>query len=240
VESVRTDSQARVQFAGLLGQNYVDISFGSASAPVVQPDAILEAVSQPDLGSLMARLEAVATGVENLTQSFSGDQIQNLLGPVTDFVKENSPRMGEILENARIVTKQIADGEGTVGRLIAEDALYVEAVSTVTNFNAAAVDVRTALADAREVLGGVRKGEGTLGRLATDETLYREATAAVVNLREILEKINQGQGTVGKVVNDETLYKNVRLSLQKLDKATESLEDQGPLSAIGIAIGTLF
>jgi len=237
---VRTDSRATIQFAGLLGQNYVDLSFGTASAPAVQPDTILETESQPDLGSLMVKLEGVATGVENLTQSFSGDQIQNLLGPVTDFVRENTPRMSEILENARVVTKRVAEGEGTVGRMIAEDTLYVEAVGTVTNFNAAAADVRVTLADARALLTDVREGEGTIGKLTTDDTLYSEATLAVVNLREILEKINQGQGTVGKVVNDETLYKNVRLSLQKLDKATESLEDQGPLSAIGIAIGTLF
>jgi phospholipid/cholesterol/gamma-HCH transport system substrate-binding protein len=239
-EYVRTDSRATIHFAGLLGQNYVDLSFGTASAPAVQPDTFLETESQPDLGSLMAKLENVATGVENLTQSFSGDQIQNLLGPVTDFVKENTPRMGEILENTKVVTKRVAEGEGTIGRLIAEDTLYVEAVGAVTNFNTAATDVRTTLADARAVLTGVREGEGTIGKLTTDDTLYREATLAVVNLREVLEKINQGQGTVGKVVNDETLYKNVRLSLQKLDKATESLEDQGPLSAIGIAIGTLF
>jgi hypothetical protein len=28
--------------------------------------------------------------------------------------------------------------------------------------------------------------------------------------------------------------------LQKLDTATESLEDQGPLSVLGLALGTLF
>jgi len=237
---VRTDSQASVRFAGLLGQNYVDLSFGSSGAPLVEPGAILESVAQADFGALMAKLEKVATGVENLTQSFSGDQIQNLLGPVTDFIRENSPRMSEIVANVQTVSGRVAKGEGTVGRLISDDTLYTTAVNTVTNFDGAATEVRTALEEARGLLGEVREGEGTIGRLATDATLYEEATTAVVNLREILEKINQGQGTVGRVVNDETLYKNVRLSLQKLDKATESLEDQGPLSAIGIAIGTLF
>lgn len=238
--TVRTDSTATIRFAGLLGQNFVDLSFGTDNAPIVQPGTILESEAQPDLGSLMAKLENVATGVENLTQSFSGDQIQNLLGPVTDFIKENSPRMSKILENAQTVSERVVAGEGTVGRLISDETLYVEATTTLTNFNQAASDVRLALADARAVLSQVREGEGTIGKLATDATLYNEATLAVVNLREILEKINQGQGTVGRVVNDDTLYKNVRVSLQKLDKATESLEDQGPLSAIGIAIGTLF
>ena len=36
------------------------------------------------------------------------------------------------------------------------------------------------------------------------------------------------------------LIKNANLTLQKLDKATESLEDQGPLSVIGILINPLF
>jgi phospholipid/cholesterol/gamma-HCH transport system substrate-binding protein len=65
-------------------------------------------------------------------------------------------------------------------------------------------------------------------------------TLAMTNAREVLEKVNRGQGTIGKIVNDESLYKNVKVSLQKLDKATESLEDQGPLSILGIAVQSLF
>jgi len=60
------------------------------------------------------------------------------------------------------------------------------------------------------------------------------------NLKEILQKINQGQGTVGKLLNDESFYKNAKMTLQKVDKATEGLEDQGPLSVLGIAVNGLF
>jgi phospholipid/cholesterol/gamma-HCH transport system substrate-binding protein len=45
---------------------------------------------------------------------------------------------------------------------------------------------------------------------------------------------------VGRLVNDESLFKNAKMSLQKLDKATEGLEDQGPLSIIGMAVSKLF
>jgi phospholipid/cholesterol/gamma-HCH transport system substrate-binding protein len=45
---------------------------------------------------------------------------------------------------------------------------------------------------------------------------------------------------VGKLVNDQDFYKDAKLSLQKLDKATESLEDTGPLSLIGSVVTTLF
>ncbi len=62
----------------------------------------------------------------------------------------------------------------------------------------------------------------------------------MTNLSQILIKINQGQGTVGKLVNDQEFYKNAKLSLQKLDKAADSLEDTGPLSVIGTMMNGLF
>ena len=56
----------------------------------------------------------------------------------------------------------------------------------------------------------------------------------MTNLNSILMKVNQGNGTIGKLVNDQDFYKNAKLSMQKLDKAADGLEDTGPLSVIGI------
>jgi phospholipid/cholesterol/gamma-HCH transport system substrate-binding protein len=240
IRGIKTDSQASIQFAGLLGQNFVALSFGSPNAATIVDGTSLATVEHPDLGSLMAKLENVATGVENLTKSFTGDDIQNLLGPFTDFLTENRPRLSGILSNAHSISAQIAQGEGTIGKLVMQDTLHASTLSTVTNLNQAAQDLQVTLADARHVVTQLNEGQGTLGRLLTDETLYTETTTAMTNLREIFEKINVGQGSVGKLVNDEALYRNIKVSLQKLDKATESLEDQGPISVLGIAVGSLF
>jgi phospholipid/cholesterol/gamma-HCH transport system substrate-binding protein len=55
-----------------------------------------------------------------------------------------------------------------------------------------------------------------------------------------LQKINRGEGSIGPLVNDPSFYKNAKMSLQKIDKATEGLEDQGPLSVISIFANQLF
>jgi phospholipid/cholesterol/gamma-HCH transport system substrate-binding protein len=240
VRGVRTDSQGSIQFAGLMGQNFVGLTFGSPEAPPLTEGSSIRTVEHPDLGTLMARLDSVAVGVENLTKSFTGDDIQNLLGPFTDFLQENGPRIGQILADAQTLTSQIADGEGTIGRLIMDDSLHQSALETVSGLMESARDLQTTLAEARGVLSQVNAGQGTLGQLLTDTGLYEETTLAMTNLREIFEKINLGQGSVGRLVNDESLYRNINVSLQKLDKATETLEDQGPISVLGIAIGSLF
>ncbi len=237
---VRTDTKATIRFAGLMGQNYVSLTFGSAGAGVVDDRFLLEAVEQPDIGSLLTKLDGVAGGVANLATNLSGESFQNLLGPLTDFIKENQPRLSGIVSNMQAVTAQIASGEGSMGRLVYDDALYVSAIDAVTNFSATATKVQSTITQAQELVARIQQGEGTAGKLVTDAALYDEATTAMANLREILQKINRGDGSVGKLVNDDALLKNLQLSLQKLDKATESLEDQGPLSVIGIAVGTLF
>lgn len=236
---VRTDSVATIKFLGLLGQNYVALSFGAKGAPVEENFSITTS-EQPDLSQLMARIDNVAKGIDTMTSSFSGESFQNLLSPFTEFMQNNKDRFGGILINVSNITAQVASGQGTVGRLIYDDVLHKETLATITNFNATAAEARHALDQARDVIAKIQAGQGTIGKLTTDDALYKEATVAVTNLKEILQKMNQGQGSVGKLINDESLFKNAKLTLQKLDKATEGLEDQGPLSVLGMAVGNLF
>jgi phospholipid/cholesterol/gamma-HCH transport system substrate-binding protein len=245
--AVRTDSKATIRFAGLMGQNYVALSFGSPTAPVVTEGTTLEASTLPDLSDIMAKLDSAASSVGNITNIFGGDNFQNLLGPFTDFLKDNGPRLTAILGNLQVVSKQIADGKGTVGKLITDEALYTSALETITNMSQTATKIQSmvedgsaAVGEARKIVASISAGEGTLGKLTRDEALYVETKEAMSNLRQILQKINQGQGLAGKVVNDETFFKNVKGTLQKVEKATDGLEDTGPISVIGTVVGTLF
>jgi phospholipid/cholesterol/gamma-HCH transport system substrate-binding protein len=230
---VKTDSKAVIKFTGLMGQNFVAIDFGTPDAPRAVGGAVLVTEEQPDLNAIMIKLDGATTGIQNLTKSFTPDTINNLMGPLVDFVKQNSGHIGGAISNIENISGQIASGEGTVGKLIYSDSLYNSALVTVTNLQDTVVDVR-------QVVNGISGGKGTIGRLLTDETLYSETTASMTNLNQILQKINQGQGTIGKLVNEQEFYKNVKLTLQKMDKMADGLEDQGPLSVIGIMANNLF
>ena len=245
--TIKTDSRAVIKFTGLMGQNFVSIEGGSPNAADVLPGTALETAEQPDLSSLMVKLESVASGVEGLTKSFSTENISTLLGPLTDFVKQNSGPLTAVIGNMRTVSDNIAQGKGTVGKLVNDETLYNAAYGAVTNLQAASTDLKGLMTQAdgmvvgaRSVLDQINAGQGTLGKLTKDEALYKETTTAMANLREILEKMNRGQGTVGKLINEDSFYKNAKLTLQKLEKATEGLEDQGPLSILGIAVNSLF
>lgn len=236
---VHTDSKGSIKFTGLMGQYYVDISFGTATAPLMDEDQLLATTEQPDLSALMAKLDDVATGVQNLTKSFSGDKIDNILGPFTQFMRDNNPKLSAIIANVQAVSTEVTQGKGTVGKLVYDDALYNSAYASLSNLQETAAQIRTSVAQAQLIVDQINAGQGTVGKLVKDETLYRETTATMTNLREITGKINQGQGSIGKIVNDQEFYNNAKVTLQKLDKATESLEDTGPMSLFGTLVSTL-
>ena len=251
---LRTDSTAQVRFTGLMGQNFVAVDFGSEKAPRLTVGGLLQAKEQADLAQIFEKLNGVADGVQNLTKSFSGDQFGQLLGPIAEVIKDNQPRINALMGNLATLSTNLVEGKGTVGKLLSDDTLYFTAINTVTNINGLAAEARTLfskadgmmadtqglIGDARKIVGGIDRGEGSIGKLLKDDALAKELTMAMSNMREILEKINRGQGTVGKVVNDDSLLRNVKLTLQKVEKATEGLEDAGPLNVIGTAIQTLF
>ena len=237
---VRTDSTATIKFAGLMGENFVSLDFGTPAGDKAKDGVYIQTFEQPDLSAVMAKLDKVAGNVENMTASFTGGKIDDLLATFTDVVKQNGPRITAILGNVQTISSQISEGKGTVGKLINDETLYTSALSTVSNLQITASEIKLAVGQARTLIDEVNAGHGTLGKLAKDEKLYNETSIAMTNLKEILEKINRGQGSVGQLINDESLLKNVKLSLQKLDQATESLEDTGPLSILGTAVGKLF
>ena len=244
---LKTDSKATIKFTGLLGQNFVAVDFGTPGAPRAVEGAILSTAEQPDLSAIMAKLDNVAGDIQGLTKSFTPDNLAPLFGPITDFMKNNSTNIGDILANARAITEQVANGKGTVGKLLYDDTLYNTALSAVVGLQAGTAELKSTVLEARgmmtnanSIISQINAGQGTLGKLTKDETLYREMTLTMVNAREILEKMNKGQGTVGKLINDDSFYKNAKVSLQKLDKATEGLEDSGPLSVLGTAVNSLF
>ncbi|HEY5041030.1 MAG TPA: MlaD family protein [Verrucomicrobiae bacterium] len=230
---VKTDSKATVKFAGFMGQNYVGIDFGSPNAPRAEAGTILQTVEQPDMSAIMTKLDDAAAGIKRMGDAFSGDKIDNILGPLTDILKQNSGPITATIANMKNISGQIAAGQGTVGKMIYDDALYASALTTVSNLQNTAASAQDVLTSAKLVMSSVNAGKGTLGKLLTDDALYNQTASSMTNLNQILQKVNQGNGTIGKLVNDQEFYKNAKLSMQKLDKAADGLEDTGPLSVIG-------
>jgi phospholipid/cholesterol/gamma-HCH transport system substrate-binding protein len=222
----------------------VSIDFGTPRGEPLKDKQFISTAEQADLSAIMQKLDNVAGGVEKITESFTGFKIDTLVGPIRELITAAKEPLAASVTNLQVLSSelssQIAQGKGTLGKLVKDESLYITTLSAVSNLQHTATELNATIADARTIVAQVNAGQGTVGKLLKDDTLHRETTESMKNLKEILQKINQGQGTVGKLVNQEEFYKNAKLTLQKLDQATEGLEDQGPLSVLGLAVSKLF
>jgi hypothetical protein len=116
----------------------------------------------------MSKLESAADGMQNMTKSFSGEDFTKLLGPMTDMIKDNQPRIASILSNLDSVTTGINKGEGTLGRLLRQDTLYVQTLQAVTNLIASTEDLKITLSTTRQMMADMNSGKGTIGRLLVE------------------------------------------------------------------------
>lgn len=76
--------------------------------------------------------------------------------------------------------------------------------------------------------------------ISADDQTYNDLQKTLTNLRSISDKIASGEGTLGKLVNDSSLYHDARTTLNKVEKAADSLTDSSAVSALGTVAGTLF
>jgi len=201
---VKTDSVATIKLTSLLGTNFVDLTFGSSAAQVAPPGSLLTSAEPPDLNTLLVRLNDAA-----------GD-IQTLAKQVNDGLGKSIEPISAAFESMNQIAKKIERGEGTLGRLIADDGLYREIRGVAGNLN--------------KLSDQIAKGQGTLGKLVSDESLYKDLRALTADLRvasqgfgRLTKDLESGKGTLGKLVKDDALYREAKDTLADAREAIGGL-----------------
>ena len=111
-------------------------------------------------------------------------------------------RLNTSLQNLQEMTRRINAGEGSLGRLVNDDALVKSLTSATGNLD--------------QITAGLRKGDGTAGKLLTDKELYDRFNSLAARIDTLAGNLNSGQGTVGQLIQDKQLYDNMNAAASEL------------------------
>ena len=209
----------------------------------------ISALVQGPMTGTIVRMQSVVTKI---------DEGEGSLGRIINDPQVYIDLTAAIGDLRDIITR-LNQGDGTLGRLIVDPTLYEEAHLTVSNLrqisdrlrngegtlghllvdDKAYVDAADALAQIREIAAKANNGDGTLGKLINNPALYDEMHAAMARVNSIAAKIDDGGGTIGRLVNEDDLYRDAKTTLHKVEKTVDGMSDSGPLSALGVVLGTL-
>jgi len=207
---VKNDSVASIQLTSLLGTSYVNVTFGSAESAENFGKYPLPSIEPTDLNKILTKLDSAIGSIDSALGAFSG------FGDKEGGIKN-------IVSNLDIVLEDLAEGKGTLGKLIKDDELYN--------------DTTVAMKNLKNITAKLNDSGGTFGKLVNDDQLYDQATEAATELNEILKKVNDGKGTLGLLVNDDSLYYDAQDAVIKVEKGVDTLEDLAPLGTLGAIFG---
>jgi len=164
-EQIRRDSRGKLRTLGLLGDKVFDITPGT---PKFTP------LKNGDTVTVMPSLDYEAV-------------IAQASGAVTDMVA--------LTKDMRAITGGLVRGEGTVGQLLTNRALYDQLNGTLGRANV--------------MMARLQNPNGTMGRLLDDPALYNKLVAVIGSTDSLVVSLNNSKGTAGLLLRDSTLYRNM-------------------------------
>lgn len=119
--------------------------------------------------------------------------------------------LGEAVNGLQSMISAVEQGEGTLGKLLRDDAMYNNMVEISD--------------DLKGVVARIEEGEGTVGKLINDPTVYDDAAAVMANMRELSERLAAGEGSLGKLISeDAALYEDVSATMVSVRSIAESID----------------
>lgn len=241
--SVPSDSVATISMAGLLGANYIAILPGNNPHPL-QPNGTLKTQNPLDVGAVLQKFGSVGERLDRILANFDGKDIgDNLFGglrDVGDFFRNNREKFSkiidncsEITQNVNTITQHVAEGQGTLGKLIYDEHAYEQFNNMIQSLS--------------NIAKSIENGQGLVGKLLYDpktsqsfDTLMENSDTMMKNLKEFSARLNNEHSTLGRIISDDSLYKKAEAALDKVDGAVNSVSNSGPVTAVGAAASALF
>lgn len=188
---IRKDAKVKISTDGLIGNKIIVIYGGTSMAQQVEDGDTLAIEKMVSTEDMMATLQ------------------------------ENNKNLLEITTNFKSISKKIADGEGTVGKLLKDETLYKSLDVTLASLqrsSAHAEKLTAAVAD----YGAKLNQKGTLANdLVTDTTVFNNVQASVQKLKQLT--------TTAAEATD-----NLKAASSNVNKATASLDNKN--SPLGILL----
>jgi phospholipid/cholesterol/gamma-HCH transport system substrate-binding protein len=202
---IRVDSVATIQTDGLVGNKFMQVEAGTDQAQIVPARGTIKSREAFDLSAMLQRMnDTVDLVSRTITDVKAG--IDTALTSVTDTAKDAQVLMNdmgkdarEIMASAQKVSQNVSaivagvrDGKGTVGRLLADDALYASVKGVAADAEKAVANLREATEQAKGAVADLRGEHGPMKGIAGSlQQTLASAKDAMADLAENTEALKR-------------------------------------------------
>ncbi len=177
--SLHKDSITLMSTAGILGETFVDVDSAAAKGPPAVDGDTLAARDQPDIQDVVRASQTTLQNIDTL------------------------------LKRADRIMAFIESGQGSIGKVIYDPALYNQLNATVAEF--------------KGLVDDIQQGKGSIGPLLTSDEAYKKAIAAIDKVNLMIDDLQNGRGSAGKLLKDPELYDNTNKTIANIRQLTDDI-----------------
>ena len=147
-------------------------------------------------------------------------------GDLGVLIAENRESIRDFLANLDVISTNLSEGKGTVGRLLMDEELAGDVKTGVA-------DAKTLLANAKDASEQLKNGQGLLGALFYDQGTRDKFTGLLDNLATLSADLKNPEGTLGALIYDKALKERVATGIEQFVAFGEKLNNsQGTLGML--------
>jgi phospholipid/cholesterol/gamma-HCH transport system substrate-binding protein len=162
----------------------------------LQSNGVIPASDKPDMKAIVQR----------------GSEVMDSLGTLSAAINQ--------------VVAKVNNGQGTIGKIINDPAIYDRLNASAGKINA--------------MIDSIQQGQGSLGKLVASDELYNKANSAVGKVDDALTAVHDQKGTVGKLIYDPSAYDSIKGLADKGNALVANVNDgKGTLGKL-VTDDTLF
>ena len=223
---------ARIVPSGLLGTKYIDISNGLPNERELTADGEVTAAEGIDVGMVLEKIDSAATELGKMMDSDATGNLAKLIG------------------NLAKTSEDMAQGTGTIGKLVASDEMYKKLDGIATEFGEATASIKKLVKDnekdiqtliknlseaspqftstfakVQELVDKLKAGPGVLPQLINDGKLYEDVKGIVKGVKQFAKELEEGKGLAHRLVADEKMAEDAGEALKEFRQVGKDVRD---------------
>lgn len=215
---IRTNSRAKIDAKGLLGDKLVTITPGTADHPILKPGETIPTDKDPqDLSSALGRVGSISSKTEQIVDNLSKISTQFVEGNIAGDINASAESLNHLLASADT-------GNGYVAKLLKDPAEAQRISNTISALERSAAELDKTLAAVTDIAERIDKGPGLV-----HEVIYGEGSTksvqqigmAAEELALSLKGIREGNGLARAALFGDSEDTHVN---QRLDRILGDIE----------------
>ena len=210
---IQKNAKAKIGSEGLIGNRIIVITSGRGAADAVND------------GDVIAADKVVST-----------DEMMNTF-------QSNNRNLLEITNDFKVISKNVLEGKGTVGKLMSDETLFNEFQATIAMLKKSAANAQKLSSEVEQFSGKLNTKGTLLNDVVTDTVVFRRLQNAVTDINAVTQTangivndlkvttnglnndLNNSKAPAGMLLKDEATAAQLKDVLRNLQSASQKLDE---------------